>query len=108
LSVEEIAEQVYTVPVSALFDVPDGDTDEFTEINPDDATYEADSSNIFVVTSTIGTRTIGGTDITVVVLAINSIGEADITVTATQDTGPTEDGRIEQKATTTFKVVVVS
>jgi hypothetical protein len=102
LSVQELVAQVYTVPVSALFDVPDEDTNEFEGAEePAGATYTAESSNIFVVT--VVEAVTGG----VVQLTINSIGETDITVTVTQNTGP-NDARIEQKATTTFKVVVVS
>ena len=109
LSIEELAAQVYKVPVSALFDVlaPDRDPADAEFVGADKrlpaATYEVESSNVFVVTRATDPAVIT----TEVVLALNSIGEADITVTVTQNTGPQGD-RIEQKATTTFKVVVVS
>ena len=50
LSIEEAVGQVYPVPVSVLFDIPDALT-----VDPDDAefvgatgAYEAKSSNVFV------------------------------------------------------------
>ena len=95
MSVEETALQVYPVPVSALFDVLGPGRDpadaEFEEaIAPQVATYTAESSNVFVATVV---EAVTGD---VLQLTINSIGETDITVTVTQDTGPA-DGRIEPK-----------
>ena len=106
LSIEEAVGQVYPVPVSVLFDVlaPNRDPDDAEFVGataPAAAAYEAKSSNVFV--ATVVEAVTGG----VLQLTINSIGETDITVTVTQDTGP-QDAQFEQKATATFKVIVVS
>ena len=109
LSVEETFEQVYSVPVSVLFDVlapgrDDADAEFAGAQAPEAAAYEAESSNVFVATVV---EVVEGTP-PALQLTINSIGETDITVTVTQDTGPDDDDRFEQTATTTFKVIVVS
>ena len=92
------------MPVSVLFDIVTDATAGFPgAVAPGTTTYEMpESSNVFVV-SIDGEVT--GTP-AVVTLTLNSIGEADITVTVTQQTGPAP--QFEQKATATFKVIVVS